>query len=57
MLRRMRGDRVPHIGEYAAKTNAIWAVSATAVALAITPEIGPPRRLKADAKRPIARGS
>jgi hypothetical protein len=23
--RRARGDRVPHIGEYAAKTNAIWA--------------------------------
>jgi hypothetical protein len=23
--RRTRGDRVPHIGEYAAKTNAIWA--------------------------------
>ena len=41
---RTRGDRVPHIGEYAAKTNAIWACQPRH-APAIKPKMGCPRRL------------
>src|SRR5438445_6467448 len=43
---RMRRDREPHIGEYAAKTNAVWAHKPMPPRRVITPELGRARRLR-----------